>query len=317
MDGHVVVLAGGLSHERDISLRSGSRIAGALREVGYDVTIRDTDAGLLPWLREQRPDAAVIALHGGRGENGAIQTVLELLDIPFVGTTAARCRLAWDKPSAKVLLAGAGLDTPRWLTLSHRSFKDLGAEELVRAITARIGLPLVVKPHQGGSALGVQVVRESTDLPAALVASFAYDDVVMVEEHIPGTEVAVTVIDDSGDPVALPAVEIEFPGDLFDYEARYTAGLTRYYTPARLPGERGAAVAAAAVSAHRTLGLRDVSRTDAIVAEDGRVMVLEVNVSPGLTETSMLPMAVEASGRRVGEVYAELLTTAIARTGAT
>jgi D-alanine-D-alanine ligase len=314
-DRHVVVLAGGLTHEREVSLRSGSRLAQALRDTGHDVTLRDADDTLLDWLADHRPDAAVIALHGGRGENGAVQAVLEMAGVPFPGTASHECRLAWDKATAKVLLRRAGYATPNWVTLSHSAFRDLGASRLVAALAGHLAFPLMLKPHQGGSALGAAVVREPEQLPAALVGAFAYGEVVLVEEFVPGVEVAVTVIDGADGPIPLPAVEIAPPGDVFDYEARYTAGLTTYHTPARLDGTATTAVAELAVAAHRVLGLRDVSRTDAIVTPDGQVQFLEVNVSPGLTETSMLPMSVVAAGRELGEVYAELIEGAIDRAG--
>lgn len=310
---HILVLAGGLSHERDVSLRSGARLATALRGVGAEVSVRDSDAGLLDWITAGHPDAAIITLHGGRGEDGSIQEVLELAGVPYVGTTAAWCRAAWDKPTAKALVARAGFMTPPWVTLSHAAFRDYGAGGLIDLIGARLGYPLVLKPHQGGSALGAAVVRSAAEMPAALVGAFAYGEVVLVEQMVVGTEVAVSVLDLGDGPVALPAVEIVPPGELFDYEARYTAGLTEYYTPARLDETAAAAVAKLAVAAHNTLGLRDISRTDVIVDSSGVAHFLEVNVSPGLTETSMLPMSIAASGRSVGEVYAALVQQATAR----
>src|SRR4051812_34825960 len=153
-DRHVVVLAGGLTHEREVSLRSGSRLTEALRRHGLEVTVRDADAALFPWLVEHKPDAAVIALHGGRGENGAVQGVLELAGVPYLGTRSHDCRLSWDKPTAKTLVQRAGYRTPNWLTLSHNTFRDLGASALIDALVGHLGLPLMLKPHQGGSALG-------------------------------------------------------------------------------------------------------------------------------------------------------------------
>lgn len=325
----LVVLAGGLTHEREVSLRSGSRLAQALRQVGHSVVVHDADAGLLSWLRQHRPDAAVVALHGGRGENGAVQALLEMSGVPFVGTGSHECRLAWDKATAKVLLRRAGHPTPDWITLSHSAFRDFGAQDTIAAVLSRLHPPLVIKPHQGGSALGTVLVRDSATLPAALVNSFAYGEVVLIEEFVAGTEIAVTVVEssapgvDSASPdtepagalpaTALPAVEICPPGEIFDYEARYTAGTTMYHTPARLTDESASAAAELARCAHRILGLRDVSRMDAIVAEDGSVQFLEMNVSPGLTETSMLPMAVAAGGLDLGTLYSELVEHAIAR----
>ena len=315
MSRHVVVLAGGLSHERDVSLRSGSRLYESLRGLGMEVTLRDVDSDLIPWLVETKPDAAIIALHGGRGENGAIQGILEMVGIPYLGTPTKNCRLAWEKNIAKNLVERSGFTTPPWMSLSHNTFRDLGAGALIDSLVGYLGLPLMVKPQHGGSALGASVVRSAAELPAALVGAFAYGDLVVVEVFVEGVELAITVIEEEDGARALPAVEIAPSSGIFDYESRYTAGLTTYFTPARLSDEVAAAAADLAIGAHRVLGLRDVSRTDAIAAPDGTVHFLEVNVSPGLTETSMLPMSVEAAGRDLGELYANLVERAIGRAG--
>ena len=312
-DRHVVVLAGGLTHEREVSLRSGSRLTESLRRHGLEVTVRDADAALFPWLMENKPDAAVIALHGGRGENGAVQGVLELAGVPYLGTRSHDCRLSWDKPTAKTLVQRAGYRTPNWLTLSHNTFRDLGAGALIDALIGHLGLPLMLKPHQGGSALGASVVRTAAEVPGALVQAFAYGEVVLVEQFVEGTELAVTVVDGADGPRALPAVEIVPDSGVFDYESRYTAGLTTYHTPARLTDAAAAAAAELAIGAHRALALQDFSRTDAIVDAAGQVHFLEVNVSPGLTETSMLPMSVAAAGEDLGSLYAGLIEAAITR----
>lgn len=311
----VAVLAGGLSHEREVSLRSGRRLSAALRGAGATVDEWDADSQLVARLRGgQRPDAVIVALHGGEGENGAVQNVLEMLRVPYVGTDPRACRRAWDKPTAKAELARAGIATPDWVVLPHSTFRELGAQAVLDAMVERLGLPLMLKPDQGGSALGAQVVREAAELPAAMVGCLAYGETVLAERYVEGVEVAVSVIDRPDGPVALPAVEIVPESGIYDYTARYTAGLTTFHAPARLAPEIASAVGEVAVAAHRLLGLRDVSRTDAIVDRDGVVQFLEVNVSPGLTETSLLPMAVEAAGRSLGDVFAGLVTRALSRT---
>ncbi|MBK1784574.1 D-alanine--D-alanine ligase family protein [Prauserella cavernicola] len=307
------VLAGGLSHERDVSLRSGRRLSVALREQGLSVEEWDTDSGLVSRLRDERPDAALLALHGGEGENGSVQTVLEMLGVPFVGTNSEGCRRAFDKPIAKALVAGAGFSTPEWVVLPHSTFRELGAQAVLDAMVQRLGLPLILKPDQGGSALGTQVVRDAAELPAAMVGCFAYGDTVLAERFIHGVEVAVTVIERDGGPEALPAVEIVPESGVYDYTARYTAGLTDFFCPARLTPEAEKAVRELAVGAHRLLGLRDISRTDAVVAADGTVYFLEVNLSPGLTETSTVPMAMEAAGTSLGAVFSDLVSRAVQR----
>jgi D-alanine-D-alanine ligase len=309
----VAVLAGGLSHEREVSLRSGRRLAAALRGVGLDVREWDVDGSLVPRLSQDRPDAVAIALHGGEGENGSVQAVLELLGVPFVGTPAPACRRAWDKPTAKAELARAGLDTPDWVALPHTTFRALGAQAVLDAMVDRLGLPLMVKPDQGGSALGAQVVTTRAELPAAMVSCLAYGDTVLAERFVAGTEVAITVVEDTDEPRALPAVEIQARGGVYDYTARYTPGTTSFHCPPRLDASVLARLEETALAAHRLLGLRDVSRTDAVVDADGRVQVLEVNVSPGLTETSLLPTAVQAAGMDLGRLYAALVERAIAR----
>lgn len=308
----VAVLAGGLSHEREVSLRSGRRIAADLRETGAVVAEWDSDADLLDRLRDQRPEAVVVALHGGDGENGSVQTVLELLGVPFVGADSRGCRRAWDKPTTKAELIRAGLTTPSWVVLPHAVFRELGARAVLEAIVSRLGLPLIVKPDQGGSALGTQLVHSAAELPAAMVDCLAYGSAVLVERFVAGTEVAVSVCADP-EPRALPVVEISPRGGVYDYAARYTPGATTFHCPARLSPEVSAAAQRAALDAHRALGLRDLSRTDAIVSADGVVHVLEVNVCPGLTRTSLLPSAVAAAGEHLGELFSDLIDGAVRR----
>ncbi|WP_336032452.1 D-alanine--D-alanine ligase family protein [Geodermatophilus sp. FMUSA9-8] len=303
-----VVLAGGLTFEREVSLSSGTQVVEELARVGVDAELRDADAELLPGLAAAPADAVFVALHGATGEDGALRAVLDLAGVPYVGSPAAACRLAWDKPAAKSVVRTAGVTTPDWVALPHSTFRELGAGAVLDLIVARLGLPLMVKPASGGSALGAQKVSRVEDLPAAMVSCFAYGDTVLVERFVDGVEVALSVVDLGEGPEALPAVEIAPESGVFDYTARYTPGLTEYHAPARLADDVAARAAQLAVRVHEALGLADLSRTDAIVSPDGEVHFLEVNVSPGLTETSMFPMAVEAAGHDLGEVLARLLT---------
>ena len=309
---HVLILAGGLSAEREVSLRSGNRLRDALREAGVEADIADADAALIPAITSDPPSAVFPAIHGAYGEDGSIQEVLALLGVPFVGATADACRFAFDKPVAKAVARAAGLATPASVTLPKETFHDLGATAVLERIVATLGLPLFVKPARGGSALGATPVEAAADLPGAMISCFAYGDTALIERCVVGTEVAIGVIDLGEGPRALPAVEIHPLAGGYDYAARYTAGQTRFYTPARLSPDEAAAAAAAAVTAHRALGLRDLSRTDLILS-GGRVFFLEVNVAPGMTETSTLPMAMESAGRALGVVCRDLLSLAAAR----
>jgi len=310
-----LVLAGGLSYERDVSLRSGRRVLDALRAAGVEAELRDADAALLPALQGDPPDAVVIALHGATGEDGSLRGVLDLCGVPYVGCDARAARLAWDKPSAKAVLREHRLPTPDWVALPHDRFSELGAVAVLERIVARLGLPLMVKPAQGGSGLGAAVVRDEAELPPAMVGCFAYHSTALVERYVAGTDVAVSIVDLGAGPVALPAVEIVPRNGVYDYAARYTAGRTTWHVPARLDPAIGDRVAEVALAAHRALGLRDLSRVDLIVDRAGQPHVLEVNVAPGMTETSLLPLAVQAAGLELGTVLGALVSAA-ARRGA-
>lgn len=301
-----LVLAGGLSHERDVSLRSGRRVADALRGVGVEVDVRDVDGGLLDALAGSSYDACLVALHGGAGEDGALREVLGLAGVAYVGSGPAACRLAWDKPTAKLIAGRAGVATPEAVVLPHSTFRELGAGAVLDALVARLGLPLMVKPARGGSALGTTAVHDAADLPAAMVACFSYGEGALVERFVTGRELAVTVVDTGQGPQALPTVEVRPLSGVYDYAARYTAGETEYFAPARLSAAEAALVGSAAVAAHEALGLRDLSRVDLILS-DGVPQLLEVNVAPGMTETSLLPMAVAAAGLSFGELLRDLL----------
>ena len=304
--GRVAILAGGLSHERDVSVRSGRRVAEAMAGVGVEVSVLDLDAGLLERLRADPPAVVIPLVHGAAGEDGSIRDVLELLGLPYVGARPGACRVTFDKPVAQAVLAAAGLDVPDSVALPHATFRELGANAILAAAVTRLGLPLVVKPGRSGSALGMTIVHEPDELAAGMVGAFAYDDTAMLERFVAGTEVAVAVVDTGAGPVALPAVEIVPDGGAYDYAARYTAGTTEFFTPARLEGPVSDAVAEAAVRVHRALGLRDFSRVDIIVDSGGRPWVLEANVAPGVTETSLLPQAAAAAGLELGLLFRDL-----------
>ena len=310
---HVVVLAGGLSPERDVSLRSGRRVRDALEEAGVDARIADADAALIPALLADQPSAVFPVIHGSYGEDGAIREILDLVRVPYVGSMASACRAAFDKPTAKALVAAAGIATPDSVALPREIFHDLGANAVIERVITRLGLPLFVKPARGGSSQGASPVHTAADLPTAIVSCFAYGDTALIERLIEGTEIAVSVVDLGDGPRPLPAVEIVPGAGQYDYTARYTAGQTEFYAPARLPDAAADAAAKAATCAHSALGLRDISRTDMIVSDSGEVHFLEVNVSPGMTETSTLPMALDAAGHRFGTACLTLLDLAASR----
>nr|WP_300147396.1 D-alanine--D-alanine ligase [Propionicimonas sp.] len=311
--GPIVVLAGGLSHERDVSLRSGRRVAQALRDQGREVVESDLTPGLIDLLRGLTNPVAFPVLHGGVGEDGGLQQVLNLLDVAYVGSEPAACRRSFNKAVGGPLLAQAGLARPQQAALPHDMFRELGSAALVAALGERIGFPMIVKPARSGSALGCAKVSSTEDLPSAMVGAYAYGDLAVIEEFVEGTEVAVTVVELDGTPRALPAVEIRPNSGIYDYTARYTAGETRFIVPATLSDEAATACAELAVAAHRLLGLRDLSRADIIVRPDGTPVLIETNVAPGMTETSLMPQAVEAAGYDFGRLCAQFVDNAWAR----
>jgi D-alanine-D-alanine ligase len=310
----VLVLAGGISHERDVSLRSGRRVADALLERGWKVTVREPDAQLLGSLAAGAWDVVWPALHGASGEDGALLALLEASGARFVGSDHRAARLAWDKPVAKTLIANAGGVTPRGIALSRETFRELGAPAVLETLRSAFPLPLVVKPSRGGSAQGVGIVRQPEALPRAMVDAYTYGDDVLVEHYVAGTEIAVGILDTGDGPRALPAVEIVPVSGEYDFSARYNAGETRFFAPARVSDAAAANAAELALLAHRALGLRHLSRVDMIVDSEDRAWFLEVNVLPGLTETSLLPLAIEAEDGALGEVYEALARHAMDRT---
>lgn len=314
--GRVAVLAGGLSFEREVSLRSGTRVRDALLDAGVEAVILDVDGDLLPALQRETVDAALVLLHGASGEDGHLRTLLDLAGVPVVGTGPAACALSWDKPAARTVLQMAGVPVPSGLALTEAAVREQG-HALLDLVVQRLGLPLVVKPGRGGSALGAAVVAEPTGLASALVAAFSYDGVALVERRVPGVEVAVTVLDTGDGPRALPAVEVvPRDGGLFDYAARYTPGRTEYHAPARLPDDVASGVAAGALVAASALDLRDLARIDGIVTPEGELVVLEVNTAPGMTDLSLTPLALRSAGLDVGPVMRDLLVRCRDRVGA-
>lgn len=309
----VLVLAGGISHERDVSLRSGRLVADGLQAHGLSVELADPDANLLSRMSDNAPDVVWPVLHGASGEDGTLRSLLQMMNLPYVGSTAEATRLAWDKPSAKTLVERAGVKTPESIGLSRDAFRELGAESVLDLVADTIGFPLVTKPARGGSAQGVSWVSEKEELRRAMVHAFTYSDDVLVERQVIGTEICVGIIDTGDGPQTLPAVEIEPKGGHYTFEARYTAGETRFYSPPRRDEAALAHAATQALLAHDTIGLRDLSRIDFIVDDEGECWFLEASVMPGLTETSTVALALDQAGYEVTDIYRALATRAAAR----
>jgi D-alanine-D-alanine ligase len=307
----VAVLKGGPSLERQVSLRSGARVEDALERLGHDVVPIDVGTNLIDQIEAAQADVAFLALHGRGGEDGTVQELLDIVGVPYTGSGVLACVRSVDKVLTKHLLLEAGLPTPEFFAFSETAFRELGAADALPAIEERLAFPIVVKPAAQGSALGVKFARTAQDVPAALVAAFSYDSRVLLERYIAGRDVAVSVLDGQ----ALPVVEaVPRDENFYDFEARYEIGRTDFVCPAQLSDELTARVQELAVTTYDLLGCRGFARVDLMI-EDGSndPLVLEVNSIPGLTETSLLPMAAEASGISFDELIARIVDLALSR----
>jgi len=306
----VAVLKGGRSLERQVSLRSGARVEDALRGLGHDVVSLDVGRDLVQRLRDSAPEVAFIALHGPGGEDGTPQELLEILGIPYTGPGVAACIRCMDKVVSKHELRAAAIPTPDWVAFNATAFRELGAGDALGDIEESLGFPLVVKPAAQGSSLGVGFAAAREDVPSALVAAFSYDERILLERYVAGRELAVSLIDREPLPIveAVPKEE-----DRFNYEARYEIGRTDYICPAELAEESRAAVAEVAVSTWDVLGCEGFARVDVILTEEGEPQVLEANAIPGLTDTSLLPMAGEAAGLGFEQLIARIVDLATSR----
>jgi D-alanine-D-alanine ligase len=311
----VAVLKGGASLERQVSLRSGARVEDALERRGYEVVPIDVGSDLIERLESTRPDVAFVALHGRGGEDGTVQELLDILGIPYTGSGVLACMRSIDKVLSKYLMLEAGLPTPEFFAFSETAFRELGAADALPAIEERLDFPIVVKPAAQGSALGVKFARTARDVPAALVAAFSYDSRVLLERHVSGRDVAVSIIDGPSGPEALPVVEaVPRDEDFYDFEARYEIGRTDFVCPAALTPDCTARTHEIALATYNLLGCRGFARIDLMI-EDGSddPLVLEANATPGLTETSLLPMAAEAAGVPFDELIARIVELGVAR----
>jgi D-alanine-D-alanine ligase len=311
----VAVLAGGQSLERQVSLRSGARVRDALERLGHDVVSVDVGPDLVEQLAASRADVAFVALHGRDGEDGTVQEILELVGIPYTASGPSACMRCMDKVLAKHALRDAGLPTPDFYAFSQTAFESLGAAHALPAIEERLDFPVVVKPAAQGSALGIRFAPTAAEVPAAIVAAFSYDSKVLLERHVAGRDLAVSVVDGPEGPEALPVVEaIPRESDRYDFEARYEIGQTEFVCPANLDDDTTLAAQALALAAYRVLGCYGFARVDLMLeADTGELTVLEANAIPGLTETSLLPQAAEAAGITFAAFVERVLDLALAR----
>ena len=296
--GKVAVLLGGRSAEREISLLSGNAVLQALREAGVDAHGFDPAEREVLELKREGFQRVFIALHGRYGEDGTVQGALELIGLPYTGSGVMASALSMDKLRTKMVWVACGLPTPRWDVLT--------ASSDWRAVAARLGLPLIVKPAHEGSTLGLTKVMHTDELPGAFALAADYDELVLAEEFIAGTELTAAFLGQE----ALPLVRIEAPEGKYDYQNKYFTDATRYFCPCGLPAAEEQAIRALVMRAAQALGCRGWGRADLIRRAEGTVSLLEMNTSPGMTGHSLVPMAAKAAGLSFQQLVLRILEMA-------
>jgi len=296
--GKVAVLLGGKSAEREVSLKSGGMVLAALRKKGVDAHPFDPKEKDLLELVKERFQRVFIALHGGFGEDGTVQGVLEWLGIPYTGSGVLASALAMDKVRTKRLWAAEGLPTA--------AYAVLGRDTNLKAVAKKLGVPLFVKPASEGSSVGMTKVKKAGDLEEAYALAVNYDPVVIAEKFIDGAELTVAVL---GERV-LPIIRIETPREFYDYEAKYIANDTRYLIPCGVSEKKEKELQAISLKAFRALGCRGWGRVDLMLDKRGRPYLLEVNTSPGMTDHSLVPMAARAVGISYEDLCVQVLEMA-------
>lgn len=325
----VAVIMGGASFERAFSLKSGKLVCDELEEAGFEVLPLDADENLVDTLREEKPDVAFICLHGKGGEDGSVPALLEFLSIPYVGSRPPVCRAAWNKPDIPFIMRRSytaeesNLIWPAEVSLPASAFRDLGAAKALDLVADRIGsgFPLAVKPARGGSAMGVSRVDAADQLGEAIMAALAFDDSVLIQEWVEGVELSCTVYEDEEGINVLPPVEITVTEGIYDTDARLDPARIEYICPVRdasLSPDEGVAasirseIERAALDAYLAFDCRDFARVD-LIWDGAHARILDVKTFPGLTESSLVPLAVATAGLDLGEVLSSLVVRALER----
>lgn len=292
------VLMGGLSAEREVSLKSGAAVHRALLARGYSAVAIDVGRDLAARLTDENIEVAFVCLHGRYGEDGAVQGLLELAGIPYTGSGVLASALAMDKVFAKKIFAASGLTITPYVVLKKGDTLD--------ASTLPFALPVVVKPSREGSSVGVSIVKTAADFPAALENAFRYDSEILVEKYVKGREIQVGILNEKG----IGAIEIVPKNEFYDFEAKYTHGMATHIMPAELPTDQYAALLKSGETAHSALGCSGYSRVDFIVTEAKEAYLLEVNTLPGMTALSLLPEIALYTGLGFDDLVERILNSA-------
>lgn len=289
----ILVLMGGFSEEREVSLRSGTAVLNALIKLGYEAKSLDLKLGSVQDIVDYQPDLVFIALHGKDGEDGTVQGLLEILNLPYTGSGVASSAIGINKVLTKKMLTFEGIPTAPFTILKKSEFSSTTAE--IQSLMQNIGMPMVVKAATQGSSIGTYIVNDEKDILKSIEDAFDYDPEVLVEQYIKGTEVTSTVIGNDN-PEVLPLIEITSANEFYDFESKYTPGMCSHIIPARVPEHIHDRIARLSQRVYKSLGCRGYARVDYIIDSDGNPFVLEINTIPGMTEMSLVPDAARAAG---------------------
>ena len=307
MASRVAVACGGRSLEREVSLRSGGRAADALGALGHEVTVLDPDARFVSRIRELAPDFVFVAMHGRGGEDGTLQDLLEILEVPYTGSDVHASGRCLDKHTFKQLMQTQGLSTPEWHSFNREAFSEFGAAESLDQLAEQLGFPFVLKPARQGSSLGIKFVETPEQFGPAIVGALGYDERVLIERYVAGRELAVTVLGPADAPEVLPIIEIETDEPFYTFRAHYDPGAATM-REAALEDEAGERVLEVAAQAYSAAGCRDLGRVDIILDQDGVPQILEINTIPGLTETGPTRYAAQAAGMEFTDLIARVIS---------
>lgn len=300
------VLMGGVSSEREISLKSGMAIYNALKTLGYNVICIDVGADVCEALLKNKVEIAFIALHGGYGENGSVQGLLEVLGIPYTGSGVLASALAMDKEISKKIFIYHGITVPEFCVINKETIIDVG-NDILKRLEIRFSMPWVIKPATEGSSIGVSIVKSEEDFTGGLRQAFSYSSRVIIEKYIAGKEIHIGILNGN----VLGGVEVRPSIEFYNYEAKYTRGLTDYILPPEIDDYVYEKAKDVARLAHLALGCKGGTRVDLRIDENGIPYVLEVNTIPGMTETSLLPKIAKLAGYDFHTLVEELLRSAI------
>lgn len=305
----VAVLLGGSSSEREVSLRSGEAVYQALLKIGYPAVKIDAGAHLVEQLLQERPQVAFIALHGKLGEDGTLQGLLDILQIPYTGPGVLASAIGMNKLITKKILLAEGIPTPPFESVHKEEIKTKGIVSIITKVKEKLALPLVVKAITQGSTIGIFFVHREEDLVEAINGALNYDDEILIEKMIQGTELTASILGDNPAQV-LPLIEITSTTGVYDYQSKYTPGMSSHLIPPRLPQTTQAKVREACLRTYQAIGCRGYARVDCMVDNEGNPYILEVNTAPGMTDTSLFPDAAKAAGLEFPELIRQLVERA-------